>query len=89
MTVTIAELLKDSAYKLSQFKPEQIKALESTISLKETAKKPAPYITCLVRGKPIKLTPEEAIRQLYTPNGRFFGFTVGENIVKKSLRLTY
>jgi type I restriction enzyme M protein len=42
MTLTIAELLKDSAYKLSQFKPEQIEALEVGISLKETAKKPAP-----------------------------------------------
>ena len=28
MTFTIAELLKDSAYKLGQFKPEQISALE-------------------------------------------------------------
>ncbi|OQW78074.1 MAG: SAM-dependent methyltransferase [Proteobacteria bacterium ST_bin11] len=65
MTTTIAELLKDSAYKLSQFKPEQIQALEAGISLKDTAKKPAPYVRCLVRGKPIKLTPEEAVRQLY------------------------
>ncbi len=65
MTNTIAELLKDSAYKLNQFKAEQIQALEAGISLKETAKKPAPYVTCLVRGKPIKLTPEEAVRQLY------------------------
>lgn len=64
MTITIAELLKDSAYKLGQFKPEQIKALEATITVKENGKK-VPYVTCLVRGKPIKLTPEEAIRQLY------------------------
>lgn len=33
--------------------------------LKESGKKTAPYVTCLVRGKPIKLTPEEAVRQLY------------------------
>lgn len=65
MTTTLAELLKDSAYKFSQFKPEQISALEASIMLKEAAKKPAPYVTCLVRGKPIKLTPEEAVRQLY------------------------
>jgi type I restriction enzyme M protein len=59
---SIAELLKDSAYKLGQFKPEQIKALESAITLKESGKKTAPYVTCLVRGKPIKLTPEEPPR---------------------------
>jgi type I restriction enzyme M protein len=65
MTITLAELLKDSAYKLTQFKPAQIQALESSITMKETEKKSAPYVSCLVRGKPIKLTPEEAVRQLY------------------------
>ena len=65
MTITIAELLKDSAYKLGQFKPEQIAALEAAITIKDSGKKPAPYVTCLVRGKPIRLTPEEAVRQLY------------------------
>ena len=65
MTVTLAELLKDSSYKLSQFRLDQIVALEASIVLKDAAKKAAPYVTCLVRGKPIKLTPEEAIRQLY------------------------
>lgn len=65
MTITLAELLKDTAYKLSQFKVEQIAALETSITLKTSGKKPAPYVTCLVRGKPIKLTPEEAVRQLY------------------------
>ncbi|ABQ27754.1 N-6 DNA methylase [Geotalea uraniireducens] len=65
MTITLAELLKDSAYKLTQFKPAQIQALEASITMKETEKNPAPYVSCLVRGKPIKLTPEEAVRQLY------------------------
>ena len=65
MTLSLADLLKDSAYKLSQFKPEQINALESAITLKDSGKKAAPYVTCLVRGKPIKLTPEEAVRQIY------------------------
>lgn len=65
MTVTIADLLKDSAYRLDQFKSEHIAALEAGITLKETGKAAAPYVTCLVRGKPIKLTPEEAVRQLY------------------------
>lgn len=65
MTVTLADLLKDSAYRLDQFKPEHIAALEAGITLKESGKAAAPYVTCLVRGKPIKLTPEEAVRQLY------------------------
>ncbi len=65
MTITIADLLKDSAYKLGQFKPEQIRALESAISIKDSGKKAAPYMTCLARGKLVKLTPEEAVRQLY------------------------
>lgn len=63
--MNLAELLKDSAYKLSQFKPVHIEALEAAITLKDAANKPTPYVTCLVRGKPIKLTPEEAVRQLY------------------------
>jgi len=59
---TLAELLKDSAYRLDQFNPAQIAALEKSIFL---GNKQAPYATCLVRGKPIKLTPEEVVRQLY------------------------
>jgi type I restriction enzyme M protein len=65
MTITLSALLKDSAYRLDQFKPTQIATLEAAITLKESGKKEVPYITCLVRGKSIKLTPEEAVRQLY------------------------
>jgi len=63
--MNLSDLLKDSAYKLTQFKPEQIAALETSITLKTTDKATTPYVNCLVRGKPIKLTPEEAVRQLY------------------------
>ena len=61
----LSELLRDSAYKLTQFKPAQIQALEASIMIRATGKNPVPYVTCLVRGKPIKLTPEEAVRQLF------------------------
>jgi type I restriction enzyme M protein len=44
MPLTLAELLKDSAYRLGQFKPAQIAALEAAITLEESAKKPAPYL---------------------------------------------
>ena len=63
--VKLSDLLRDSAYKLTQFKPAQIEALEDSITVKDTGKISAPYVNCLVRGKPIKLTPEEAMRQLY------------------------
>lgn len=58
-------LLKDSDYKLTQFKPSQIDAFEERIFSKDSKGKPVLYTTCLVRKKEIKLTPEEAVRQLY------------------------
>ena len=65
MSEKLNGLLKDSAYRLTQFKPELIKKLEKLISVKTSGKTDAYYVTCLVRGKPIKLTPEESIRQLF------------------------
>jgi type I restriction enzyme M protein len=63
---TLTDIFRDSNYKLSQFTPEQIAELEQSIILKETkANNKTPYIQCLIRNKQIKLTPEEAIRQLY------------------------
>ena len=61
----LTEILKDFNYNLEQFKQEQIDRLEKGIEVKEVRGKQAPYITCLVRDKSIKLTPEEAVRQLY------------------------
>jgi type I restriction enzyme M protein len=61
----LADILKDSSYKLSQFTPAEVEQLEQTITLKKTKNGEAPYTICLVRKKEIKLTPEEAIRQLY------------------------
>lgn len=63
--MNLAELLKDSAYRLTQFKLSQIAALEAGITQKDTGKTLSLYVNCLVRGKPVKLTPEEAVRQLY------------------------
>ncbi|MGZ8226919.1 MAG: type I restriction enzyme HsdR N-terminal domain-containing protein [Methylococcaceae bacterium] len=65
MTLNLNEILKDSAYKLTQFSTAQIQALESSITIKDTRGKPTPYVVCLVRNKEIKLTHEEAMRQLY------------------------
>lgn len=63
--MVLADILKDSNYKLTQFSADKIKSLEESIILKESKDKSIPYITCLVRKKEIKLTPEEVIRQLY------------------------
>ncbi|QKJ61613.1 N-6 DNA methylase [Flavobacterium sp. M31R6] len=63
--MTLNEILKDSNYKLTQFSPEQIIKFEKTIVTKDVKGTSTPYINCLVRKKEIKLTPEEAVRQLY------------------------
>jgi type I restriction enzyme M protein len=61
----LSEILKDSNYKLTQFSQEQIVMFEESINIKDNKGKDSAYVTCLVRKKEIKLTPEEAIRQLY------------------------
>jgi len=63
--MNLAYILKDSNYKLSQFTSEEIGSLEQAIILKQTKSGQFPYVSCLVRKKDIKLTPEEVIRQLY------------------------
>ncbi len=63
--MTLNHILKDSNYRLSQFTLEQIELLESNISMREVRGKLTPYVTCLVRKKEVKLTPEEIVRQLY------------------------
>ncbi|MBF0556112.1 MAG: N-6 DNA methylase [Nitrospirae bacterium] len=65
MIFKLAELFKESNYKLTQFNEGQIARLEQGITQKEKKGVVTPYFTCLVRKKEIKLTPEEAIRQLY------------------------
>ena len=47
----LADILKDSSYKLSQFTPAEIEQLEQTITLKKTKNGEAPYTICLVRKK--------------------------------------
>ena len=59
----------------------QIASFEESIFLEETRGKQSPYITCLSREKEIKLTPEEAVRQLYI---RVLHFDYGYLINKSS-----
>jgi len=63
--MTIEKILKDTNYKLTQFKDEDIKEIESLIFEKELRKKPTRFIKCLVRNKDIQIKPEELVRQLF------------------------
>jgi type I restriction enzyme M protein len=64
--MTLAEILKDSDYKHAQFGLVQIHEFERKITTRTDKKgEEIPYITCAVRKKEIRLTPEEAVRQLY------------------------
>jgi type I restriction enzyme M protein len=55
-TITLADILKDSAYKLTQFSPSTIATLEACITVREGGKKAEPYVHCLgvwaAEGKP-------------------------------------
>lgn len=60
----LTDITKGSEYDLSLFSDEKIAKLESQIVLRE-GKKGAIPLSCIVRKKEIKLTPEEVVRQLY------------------------
>ena len=62
----LADILKDSNYKLSQFTTTEIEQLEQSITLKPSKSGEVPYIVCLVRQKAIKLTPEDADRSPFS-----------------------
>lgn len=57
----INEILKNSNYDDTQFSEEEIQILENKITYKDDV----PYVICIIRNKEIKLTPEEAVRQLF------------------------
>ncbi len=59
------ELFKNSGYDYSLFSSEAICFVENAIYMKDTKQGECPYIMCQVREKDIRLTPEEAVRQLY------------------------
>jgi type I restriction enzyme M protein len=59
--VDIAEILKDSDYKLTLFSDDEVREFEAGIF----EKKDKPYVKCIIRDKDIQLKPEEIVRQLY------------------------
>mgnify|MGYP000907243485 CR=1 FL=1 len=60
----IDELFQTGAHSATLFDAEAIAALDARITMKKTKGADTPYVDCLVRRKSIKLTPEEAVRQL-------------------------
>lgn len=59
------EIFKSSNYDDTQFTDVEKQNLENRIIIKNIKGIDVPYVTCLVRKKEIKLTPEEAVRQLF------------------------
>lgn len=59
------ELFKSTSYDDSLFDSKAIAAIESAVFTKTVRDANVPYIKCQVRNKEIRLTPEEAVRQLY------------------------
>lgn len=58
----ICEILKDTNYKLTQFKLDQIKQMEDSIFQKDIRGKQTNFVRCLVRDKDIQAKPEEIVR---------------------------
>ena len=61
----IKRIFKNTSYDDTLFDESAVTAVESAIFLKTVKGAEVPYIKCFVREKEIKLTPEEAVRQLY------------------------
>ncbi len=63
--MTLNEIFKNTSYDDTLFSKEAVCAVETAIFMKSVKGINVPHIKCLVREKEIKLTPEEAVRQLY------------------------
>ncbi|MDD3858590.1 MAG: N-6 DNA methylase [Bacteroidales bacterium] len=61
----LSSIINDSNYRLNQFSKEKILLFEKNMIFRDNKDKGAYYFQCLVRKKEIRLTPEEAVRQLY------------------------
>ena len=63
--MNLNELFKNTSYDDTLFSTNAITSIETAVFMKLIKGVEVPYIKCLIRGKEIKLTPEEAVRQLY------------------------
>jgi type I restriction enzyme M protein len=73
-------IFANTNYGDSLFSTEEVSAVEQRIAMRDVKGKPTPYITCFVRNKEIKMTPEEVVRQLYLYRlMNSYGYPVGRN----------
>ena len=63
--MTLNELFKNTSYDDALFSGKAKQAIETCIFMKTVRGAEVPYIKCAIRDKEIRLTPEEAVRQLY------------------------
>ena len=63
--MTLNELFKNTSYDDTLFSDEAKRTLDAQIIMKTVRGTEVPYIRCAIRDKEIRLTPEEAVRQLY------------------------
>lgn len=63
--IRLNDIFKNTSYDDTLFSEDSIAAVETAAFMKLVKGVETPYIKCLVRNKEIKLTPEEAVRQLY------------------------
>lgn len=61
----LTQIFKDTNYNDTQFSEVEKETIEKLIITKNVKGVDLPYIPCVVRKKDIKLTPEEAVRQLF------------------------
>lgn len=59
------DIFKNTSYDDTLFSEDTIAAIDSAIFMKLVKDVEVPHIKCIIREKEIKLTPEEAVRQLY------------------------
>lgn len=62
---SLVQLFRNSTHKASVFTPEAVNWLESAIFTRSSKNGEVPHVKCIIRNKDIRLTPEEAVRQLY------------------------
>lgn len=62
---SLSKIFQGSTHNATLFDNETLSAVEELIYTKNIKGVDVPYIKCLVRNKEIRLTPEEAVRQLY------------------------
>lgn len=65
LPMTLNQIFKNSSYEDTQFNDIEKEAVEGRIFTKSVKGIDVPYTTCFIRNKEIKLTPEEAVRQLF------------------------